>query len=197
MLRVGLIVGVVVFVAIQLVPYGRDHDNPPVTEAPEWDSARTEQLAIDACYDCHSNETEWPWYSNIAPMSRLMQRDVNASRAELNFSEGDREQDELKDLAETIVDGEMPRGATSTRTPPRGCRMRRSAPSSRAWWRPLGTRSKPTRGRRAGGYSLGPSIHPPSCPGGQKGHSSKATHSPWSLKRRIQTSVYSMEIGSS
>jgi hypothetical protein len=108
LLRVGLIVGAVIFAAIQLVPYGRDHDTPPVTRAPEWDSARTEQLAIDACYDCHSNETEWPWYSNIAPMSWLLQRDVDGGRAELNFSEMDREQEELKDSAETIIDGEMP-----------------------------------------------------------------------------------------
>lgn len=87
--RVGLIVGVVVFALIQLVPYGRDHDNPPVTQAPEWDSVRTEQLAVDACYDCHSNETEWPWYTNIAPMSWLIQRDVDGGREELNFSEMD------------------------------------------------------------------------------------------------------------
>ncbi|MGH2697943.1 MAG: heme-binding domain-containing protein [Actinomycetota bacterium] len=73
----------------------------------EWDGARTAQLFDDACADCHSNETEWPWYSNIAPQSWLVQRDVDAGREDLNLSELDREQDEIKDLIE-IADNEMP-----------------------------------------------------------------------------------------
>lgn len=40
-----------------------------------------------ACYDCHSNETAWPWYSSIAPVSWLIDRDVTAGRRRLNFSE--------------------------------------------------------------------------------------------------------------
>jgi len=103
-----ILIGAIVFVVIQLVPYGRAHDNPPVTQAVEWDSARTEQLFNDACADCHSNETEWPWYSNVAPQSWLVQRDVDAGREELNLSELDREQDEIKDLIEVIADDEMP-----------------------------------------------------------------------------------------
>ena len=102
------LIGAIVFVVIQLVPYGRAHDNPPVTQAVEWDSARTEQLFNDACADCHSNETEWPWYSNVAPQSWLVQRDVDVGREELNLSELDREQDEIKDLIEVIADDEMP-----------------------------------------------------------------------------------------
>jgi Haem-binding domain len=100
--------GLAVLLAIQLVPYGRRHSNPPVSGEPRWDSPRTERLTRDACYDCHSNETEWPWYSNVAPASWLLQRDVDGGRAELNFSEFDREQKEAEDSAETIVDGEMP-----------------------------------------------------------------------------------------
>ncbi|HUG16154.1 MAG TPA: heme-binding domain-containing protein [Thermomicrobiales bacterium] len=92
---------------IQLVPYGRDHANPPVTQAVQWNSPRTEALARVACFDCHSNETEWPLYSNVAPMSWLTQRDVDGGRAELNFSEWDREQ-EVRDVVETVQDGEMP-----------------------------------------------------------------------------------------
>ena len=42
-----------------------------------------------ACYDCHSNETEWPWYSQVAPFSWLLQRDVDEGRRRLNFSEWD------------------------------------------------------------------------------------------------------------
>jgi hypothetical protein len=40
-----------------------------------------------ACYDCHSNETQWPWYSYIAPISWLVERDVEGGRRQLNFSE--------------------------------------------------------------------------------------------------------------
>jgi hypothetical protein len=98
----------VVLVAIQLVPYGRDHDNPPVTAEPAWDTPETRELAVAACFDCHSNETEWPWYSNIAPMSWLIQSDVQRGREALNLSEWDREQDEADDASDTVVDGDMP-----------------------------------------------------------------------------------------
>ena len=97
----------VVFLAIQCVPYGRDHTNPPVQTEPQWDSARTRDLAIESCYSCHSNETKWPWYSNIAPMSWLVQRDVDEGRDEFNFNELDGESDS-DDAAETVADGEMP-----------------------------------------------------------------------------------------
>jgi hypothetical protein len=103
-----VLVGAVVFVLIQFVPYGRAHDNPPVTQTVEWEGVRTEQLFDDACADCHSNETDWPWYSNVAPQSWLVQRDVDAGRADLNLSELDREQEEIKDLIEVIADDEMP-----------------------------------------------------------------------------------------
>lgn len=78
--------GVVGLLAIQLVPYGRDHTNPAVVSEPVWDSAATRATAVIACFDCHSNETHWPWYSNIAPMSWLVQRDVDEGRKHLNFS---------------------------------------------------------------------------------------------------------------
>ena len=108
LVRVAVIGIVVVLVAIQFVPYGRDHDNPPVTGEPNWDSDATRQLAVDACFSCHSNETEWPWYSNVAPMSWMIQRDIDQGRDALNFSEFDPEQDEAEDAADTVADGEMP-----------------------------------------------------------------------------------------
>lgn len=99
------VAGVVLFGAIQLVPYGRDHDNPPVVASPSWPTASSERLARAACYDCHSNETEWPWYSNVAPMSWLVQRDVDRGREAVNFSEwrtpgAGGEVDELHDAVE-------------------------------------------------------------------------------------------------
>lgn len=98
----------VAFLAIQVVPYGRDHTNPPVRQEPAWANSRTRELAVRACYDCHSNETKWPWYSNVAPISWLVQRDVDEGRDELNFSRWDQPQREADDAAETVIDGEMP-----------------------------------------------------------------------------------------
>jgi mono/diheme cytochrome c family protein len=100
--------GLVIFALMQLVPYGRAHENPPVTAEPRWDTPRTRRLAARACFDCHGNETKWPWYSNIAPASWLMQRDVDEGREEVNFSEWDRRQDKAEESAETVAEGEMP-----------------------------------------------------------------------------------------
>ena len=95
------------FVVIQAVPYGRDHDNPPVIAEPAWDSPQTRELAVRACFDCHSNETVWPWYSNVAPVSWLVQRDVDEGRSELNYSEWNRPQ-EGEESAETVRERSMP-----------------------------------------------------------------------------------------
>jgi hypothetical protein len=99
------------FLAIQLVPYGRDHVNPPVGAEPSWDAPETRALARQACFDCHSNETEWPAYASIAPVSWLVQRDVNEGRAVLNFSEWSRPQAEAKEASEEVIEGEMPPAA--------------------------------------------------------------------------------------
>lgn len=96
------------FVLIQLVPYGRAHTNPPVIQEPAWDAPRTRELAVRACYDCHSNETTWPWYSNVAPFSWLVQSDVDEARDALNFSRFDRRQKRADDAAEEVSEGEMP-----------------------------------------------------------------------------------------
>jgi mono/diheme cytochrome c family protein len=96
-----------VFLLIQLVPYGRDHESPAVVAEPSWDSPQTRELAVRACYDCHSNETTWPWYSNVAPLSWLTQHDVDEGRERLNFSEWNRPQ-RAGESAETVREGEMP-----------------------------------------------------------------------------------------
>ena len=96
---------VALLVAIQLVPYGRDHTNPSGGRQIAWDSPRTEQLMTDACMDCHSNLTKWPWYSNIAPVSWLVQKDVEDGRRELNLSTGETE---VEEMVETIQEGSMP-----------------------------------------------------------------------------------------
>lgn len=95
----------VVLVAIQFVPYGRDHTNPTGGRQIAWDSPRTELLMTDACMDCHSNLTEWPWYSNVAPVSWLVQRDVDEGRDALNLSTGEVE---VEEMIESIREGSMP-----------------------------------------------------------------------------------------
>jgi len=97
----------VVFAAAQAVPYGRAHSNPPVTGEPDWANAETRALMVRACFDCHSNEVEWPWYSNIAPISWSLQNHVDEGRDKLNFSEWDSSQ-EGEEAAETVRDGSMP-----------------------------------------------------------------------------------------
>jgi hypothetical protein len=78
---------VAVFVLIQFVPYGRDHTNPPVTNAFRWTSPEAKAIARRACYDCHSNHTRWWWAVDVAPFSWLAQHDISGGRARLNFSE--------------------------------------------------------------------------------------------------------------
>jgi hypothetical protein len=67
-----------------------------------------------ACYDCHSNQTEWPWYSRLAPVSWLIERDVTAGRQRLNFSEWtDYSSDpataarKLEEIADAMTRGDM------------------------------------------------------------------------------------------
>ena len=97
-----------IVVVIQAVPYGRDHTNPPVHAEPAWDTSRTRDLTVRACFDCHSNQTVWPWYSNIAPISWLIERDVRKGRRELNFSEWHKAQEEAHESANTVRKGSMP-----------------------------------------------------------------------------------------
>jgi len=89
-----------------------DKTNPPVQQ----DVAAPPEVAAvlqRACYDCHSNETVWPWYSNVAPISWLLARDVREGRRELNFSawneyNAKKQTKKLKEIAEEVAEGEMP-----------------------------------------------------------------------------------------
>ena len=104
-----IVIGVLVLgAAIQFVPYGREHSNPPVTLEPDWDSAKTRELFFRACRDCHSNETVWPWYSNVAPVSWLVASDVYEAREHLNVSDWGRPKQDGDEAAEMLREGEMP-----------------------------------------------------------------------------------------
>jgi Haem-binding domain len=96
------------FLLIQLVPYGWRHPNPRVTQDAPWPDAESAAIARESCYACHSNETDWPAYSYVAPFSWLVRRDVESGRDELNFSTWDRDDGRADDAIETIVEGSMP-----------------------------------------------------------------------------------------
>jgi hypothetical protein len=104
-------VGVIVLlVAVQLVPIGAT--NPPV-EQDIPTSPEVKAVLQRACYDCHSHETVWPWYSRVAPFSWLIARDVREGREKLNFSTWNRysTQEQVKKPQETwqeIDEGKMP-----------------------------------------------------------------------------------------
>jgi hypothetical protein len=107
--RVGAVL-LAALAAIQLIPVERT--NPPVetdVAAPE----EVENLLTRACYDCHSNETRWPWYAHVAPMSWLIANDVKEGRRELNFSAwnqftGARRARKFKEIVEQLERGKMP-----------------------------------------------------------------------------------------
>ena len=106
----GCIVIFVLFLLIQFIPI--DRNNPPVeSEVPATLEVRS--ILKRSCYDCHSNETIWPWYSRVAPVSWLVIYDVNEGRNELNFStwnkySSSKKAKKLKEVAEEIEEGEMP-----------------------------------------------------------------------------------------
>lgn len=100
---VGLIV---LLIGLQLVPLSRT--NPPVTREVKWDSPETKALAQRACFDCHSNETTWPWYAYVAPVSMQVVHHVNEGRDRLNFSAWDQPNENMEEIAKTLKNGEMP-----------------------------------------------------------------------------------------
>jgi hypothetical protein len=99
------------FAALQCVPV--DRSNPAVhgdlVAPPEVKAALRR-----ACFDCHSNETTWPWYSQMAPLSWLMARDVKRGRQRLNFSDWadyasdpETQQRKLDQIVESVRRGDM------------------------------------------------------------------------------------------
>lgn len=88
-----------------------DKSNPPVRS--DLASGSAKPVLQRACYNCHSNETTWPWYSSVAPASWLVGRDVREARSRLNFSEwgtydsGTRSH-KLRGIAEEVQGGDMP-----------------------------------------------------------------------------------------
>lgn len=104
-------------VVIQAIPYGWDRSNPPVLAEPNWagDAAsaqgqRTRELMVRACFGCHSNEVEYPWYSRVAPISWTVASHVSEGRESVNFSEFVAGGHRYHETIEVIQNGSMPPG---------------------------------------------------------------------------------------
>ncbi|MFN3337000.1 MAG: heme-binding domain-containing protein, partial [Thermomicrobium sp.] len=112
MRRIALILGgtlVAVLVVLQGVALALPRSNPPVIAEPPWDSPQTRELFMRACGDCHSNQTNWPWYTYVAPAAFLAYRDVTEGRQKCNVSEwGVGGEHKCDESAETIQKGTMP-----------------------------------------------------------------------------------------
>ena len=92
---------VVVLIGIQFIPIERT--NPPVPS--EIDApANIKAIFKKACYDCHSNETNWAWYTKVAPASFLAVKDVEDGRKHLNFSEWGNYTNKTQKMKEEIWD---------------------------------------------------------------------------------------------
>lgn len=108
--RKALVAAGALLLLAQAVPVTRDN---PGERRDSGLPADVEALLRRACYDCHSNETRWPWYAWVAPVSWLLARDVHEGRRHLNFSTWQSEPAEHRakrqaDVGEELSDGEMP-----------------------------------------------------------------------------------------
>ena len=113
--KIGLVL-VIVFVAIQFIQPAHNKSGQvlPTDFATVYTVPTSVQTILrNACYDCHSNNTTYPWYSNIQPMAWMMKRHIDNGKEKLNFSEfgsysSRRQISKLKGIANQIKDDEMP-----------------------------------------------------------------------------------------
>jgi hypothetical protein len=109
-----IVAAVAAFAALQLT--NPPHTNPPVKNdflTLMNPSPKIAAMFRSACYDCHSDETHWPWYSSVAPMSWQIAQDVNEGRAQLNLSEWpsdnpQRAWKKMENMSEEIDQKDMP-----------------------------------------------------------------------------------------
>jgi len=104
------------FLAIQVVQ--PDRTEPDIDRAATLDALfspppEVASLLRAACYDCHSYETRWPWYSRVAPVSWLIGHDIEEGRGSVNFStlgalDPDEQRDLLRECAREVKKGAMP-----------------------------------------------------------------------------------------
>lgn len=108
-LKIVALGSLAVLAAIQFIPYGKNHINPPILNEVQWDVPRTQALFNRACADCHSHQTVYPWYAHVAPFSWLVTHDIEEGREKFNVSMvGVQKKNKLKDAADEVKEGEMP-----------------------------------------------------------------------------------------
>ena len=111
-----------VMVVLQFIPI--DRSNPETNLKEDFISANNvpeniSNIMKDACYDCHSHETVWPWYSYVAPISWSVSGHVTEAREELNFSKWDlydakKKDHKLEECVEALTEGWMPESSYVT-----------------------------------------------------------------------------------
>ena len=88
---VGLAAAAIVVAVAASAAFGPDRTNPAVDRTVALDvgsvPAPVASIMRKACFDCHSDETRWPWYASVPPVSLLVAHDVSKGRSHLNFSE--------------------------------------------------------------------------------------------------------------
>jgi hypothetical protein len=116
MLKIIIWIIIAIIIVIQFIPASY----PEVIAENDNDLMKNNAIPQDismilknSCYDCHSNETHYPWYSYVAPVKWLVIRDVRLGRNGLNFSEWERLKSRekislLSDMAEEVDAGNMP-----------------------------------------------------------------------------------------
>lgn len=111
-----IIVVIALFVIIQF--FTIDKTNPAIDEQKDFINitkppTEVASMIKNACYDCHSNETKYPWYSNVAPVSWVLKNHITEGRRHVNFSlwadyENKKQSKKLDHIIEMINEGEMP-----------------------------------------------------------------------------------------
>lgn len=109
-IKYTLLIIILIFIGMQLIPV--EHSNPPVANEIKV-SMDVKNVLKNSCYDCHSNESVWPWYSYVAPVSYFLADHVKDGRKHLNFSEwgnldSAKMKKKLNEIIEEINEGEMP-----------------------------------------------------------------------------------------
>ncbi|MCF6242111.1 MAG: heme-binding domain-containing protein [Bacteroidales bacterium] len=110
------IIIIVIIVGMQLIPVNRPDNSDDLSKDIIANNQIPENIANilkTSCYDCHSNQTKYPWYAYLAPVSFLVAKDVREGREELNFSEWEnrnksKKAKALDEIAEEVEEGEMP-----------------------------------------------------------------------------------------
>lgn len=116
LIKRGLTALLIVFLAIQFIQPTRNSDyREAASEISRqyYVPSNVDSLLRTSCYDCHSNNTRYPWYSNIQPIGWLLSYHVKEGKSDLNFDEfGNyhirRQKSKLKSIAGSVKDGSMP-----------------------------------------------------------------------------------------